>query len=227
MPKFCLFLFAGMLTCLNCFSQNTYPFPQNGNVGIGMTNPQGPLNVKGSSFWGTLKISPSTENAETGIGFSPHTSETDYSNMWFLGVGGWSTGQSFVIGTSVVGSPSLALLTNGNVGIGTTDPKGYKLAVAGSAIAESMTVKLQGSWPDYVFKPAYQLPSLLELKSYIDQNGHLPGIPSEQQVAKDGVNLGEMNKLLLKKVEELTLYLIEQEKRIDQLTNAINGTVHK
>lgn len=103
------------------------------------------------------------------------------------------------------------IFATGNVGIGTTDTKGYKLGVNGSAIATSVTVKLNSAWPDYVFKPSYQLPALADVKSYIDKNQHLPEIPSEQEIAKDGQNLGEMNKLLLKKVEELTLYLIEKE----------------
>jgi hypothetical protein len=64
-----------------------------------------------------------------------------------------------------------------------------------------------------VFKPDYQLPLLTDVKTYIDQNHHLPGISSEAEVAKNGLNLGEMNKLLLKKVEELTLYLIEKDKK--------------
>jgi len=105
------------------------------------------------------------------------------------------------------------LAVNGNVGIGTTDTKGYNLAVNGSVIATSMTVKLYSAWPDYVFKPTYHLPSLTDVKSYIDQNHHLPDMPSGQEVAKDGINLGEMNKLLTKKVEELTLYLIEKDKQ--------------
>jgi hypothetical protein len=74
-----------------------------------------------------------------------------------------------------------------------------------------MTVKAYLSWPDYVFKPSYTLPSLTEVKSYIDQNHHLPEIPSAEQIEKDGLNLGEMNKVLVKKVEELTLYLIEMK----------------
>ncbi len=102
---------------------------------------------------------------------------------------------------------------SGNVGINTTDTKGYKFAVNGSAIATSVTVKLNSQWPDYVFKPTYQLPSLTEVKTYIDQNQHLPEIPSEREIAKDGLNLGEMNKLLMKKVEELTLYAIENEQK--------------
>ncbi|QEC79308.1 hypothetical protein [Mucilaginibacter ginsenosidivorax] len=100
----------------------------------------------------------------------------------------------------------------GNVGVGTIDTKGYKFAVNGNVIATSMTVKLYANWPDYVFKKDYTLPALTDVKTYIDENHHLPEIPSEQEVAKNGINLGEMNKLLLKKVEELTLYLIEKDK---------------
>ena len=96
------------------------------------------------------------------------------------------------------------------------------LAVAGSAVATSFTVKTVANWPDYVFKPEYQLPSLQEVKSYIDQNHHLPEMPSATEVAQDGLNLGEVNKLLAKKVEELTLYLIEQQKINQSLQSQIN-----
>jgi hypothetical protein len=114
-------------------------------------------------------------------------------------------------GTS--GNPILTMFNGGSVAIGTTDPKGYKLAVAGDAIAESMTVDLQANWPDYVFKKDYSLPLLSEVKAYIDQNQHLPGVPTAGQLSKTGINLGEMNALLMKKVEELTLYLIEKDKQ--------------
>ncbi|WEA00653.1 hypothetical protein [Mucilaginibacter sp. SJ] len=92
----------------------------------------------------------------------------------------------------------------------------------GSVIATSVTVRLYGSWADYVFKPTYKLPSLTEVKAYIDQYKHLPEIPSEQEIAKNGQNLGEMNKLLLKKVEALTLYLIENKKQIDELKTQVS-----
>ncbi|WP_114938424.1 hypothetical protein [Mucilaginibacter endophyticus] len=92
----------------------------------------------------------------------------------------------------------------------------YALAVGGKAIAEAVTVQMQSGWSDYVFEKAYQLPSLTEVKTYIDQNKHLPDVPSANEVAKEGIDLGEMNKLLLKKVEELTLYLIEKDKKEKQ-----------
>jgi hypothetical protein len=109
---------------------------------------------------------------------------------------------------------------DGNVGIATTDTKGYTLAVNGTAIATSMTVKLYANWPDYVFKPQYHLPSLTEVKTYIDRNQRLPDMPSEAEVTKNGINLGEMNALLTKKVEELTLYLIQQKEETDKQIKA-------
>jgi hypothetical protein len=105
----------------------------------------------------------------------------------------------------------------GNVAIGRMDAQGYKLAIAGKAIAEEIVVKLQANWPDYVFEPTYQLPSLQELQLYILQHKHLPEMPTAKEVQQDGAKLGEMNILLLKKVEELTLYILQQEARIQKL----------
>jgi len=108
----------------------------------------------------------------------------------------------------------------GNVGVGTTDTQGYKFAVNGTIHSKEVKVDMTG-WPDHVFKKEYRLWPLTEVKRYIDANGHLPEMPSEEQVAKEGLDLGEMNKLLTKKVEELTLYLIEQDKRIQKLERAL------
>ena len=137
--------------------------------------------------------------------------------------------QQTPVGTDVTPAVLPVLITdaNGNIALNTFDTKGYKFAVNGSAIATSMTVKLNSAWPDYVFKKDYQLPSLQEVKTYIDQNQHLPEIPSEEQIAKEGLNLGEMNKLLMKKLEELTLYLIEQDKKIDSQQQQINTLLRK
>lgn len=106
---------------------------------------------------------------------------------------------------------------SGNLGIGTLDPKGYKLAVAGNMIAESIKVKLQNAWPDYVFSKSYLLPTLQETEKHIKENGHLPGIPSANEVKTNGIDLGEMNAKLLQKIEELTLHLIEKDKQITEL----------
>ncbi len=100
---------------------------------------------------------------------------------------------------------------SGSVGIGTINTQGYKLAVAGNIIAEEVKVKLQGQWPDYVFGKDYPLISLTETQKYIQENKHLPEVPSAKEMEKNGINLSEMNMLLLKKIEELTLHLIEQD----------------
>lgn len=101
----------------------------------------------------------------------------------------------------------------GSVGIGTTNPGGYKLAVKGTIHAQGVVVNQTG-WSDYVFKPGYRLPSLREVEAHIQTHGTLPGVPSEAEVAKEGVNLGDMQARLLAKVEELTLHQIAQEKQL-------------
>ena len=112
---------------------------------------------------------------------------------------------------------------NGNIGIGATSiPSEYKLAVGGKIIAEEIKVKLQSSWPDYVFKKEYKLLSVEEVEEYIKKNGHLPKMPSAKEVAKGGFLLGEMNKKLLEKIEELTLYTIDQEKKLGNQNQQIS-----
>jgi hypothetical protein len=77
--------------------------------------------------------------------------------------------------------------------------------------------------PDYVFEKDYPLTSLEELKAYIDQHKHLPEVPSAKEMGENGINLKEMNLLLLKKVEELTLYVIELKKEVDSVKNELNN----
>lgn len=107
--------------------------------------------------------------------------------------------------------------TSGNVSIGTANPYGYKLAVAGKIISEEVVIKLQAAWPDYVFESDYQLMPLAEVAKYIKANKHLPNVPDAAEIKKNGVEVGEMNVILLKKMEEMTLYVIELEKRIKEL----------
>jgi len=109
----------------------------------------------------------------------------------------------------------------GNVGIGTTNPGTYKLAVKGKIRAEE--IKVETSWADYVFNEGYELPTLDEVEKHIREKGHLINIPSAGDVAENGVELGEMNKLLLEKVEELTLYLLEHQKKIRELEKIVKG----
>lgn len=183
----------------------------NGNVGIGTTTPNGKLDIASLTASGKSDV------------LQRYTWLGDLSN-WGLRLEQQfnaplsSIQYNWIMRQGTSTDIPVMSFAGGNVGINTTDNANwnlvnstYKLAVNGSAIATSMTVKLYANWPDYVFKKDYKLASLEEVKAYIDQNQHLPEIPSEQQIAKEGLNLGEMNKLLMKKVEELTLYLIQQK----------------
>jgi hypothetical protein len=217
-----------------------------GNVGIGTTSPAVPLHVSKLMTPGAvtemlrleLRGNNSDELAGEGAAINFYTPITPSPDV--LGAQIYSFRETPVNATSTTSlrfatnnagtvSDKLVISGTGNVGIGTTDNSAwnlasstYKLAVGGSMIATAVTVKLVANWPDYVFKKDYTLPSLTDVKTYIDQNQHLPEIPSAQQMEKDGINLGEMNKLLLKKVEELTLYLIEKDKQLEAQSKKIN-----
>lgn len=111
-------------------------------------------------------------------------------------------------------TPSDAKLTitgAGNVGIGTSNPD-TKLTVKGYVHAEEVRIDLSVPAPDYVFSENYPLMSLAELQTYLTANKHLPEIPAGSDLEKNGIRVAEMNMLLLKKVEELTLYLLEMER---------------
>jgi len=104
----------------------------------------------------------------------------------------------------------------GNVGIGTTSPEA-KLTVKGKIVASEIQVKDVGNIPDYVFKADYQLMPLSHLEEFVKQNRHLPEVPSEKEFKENGMNMAEMNAILLKKIEELTLYVIEQNKDNEEM----------
>ena len=107
------------------------------------------------------------------------------------------------------------------MGIGTAHPNAaYKLDVYGIIHAQKVVVDLLGV-PDYVFNKDYKLRSLSEVETYINEHKHLPGFNSATEIETKGADLGEMNKALLQKVEELTLHMIEQEKRISELENQV------
>ncbi len=109
---------------------------------------------------------------------------------------------------------------NGNIGLGTANPLGWRLAVNGNIRAKE--VKVETSWADFVFEKGYALPSLEEVEAHIKEKGHLKDIPSAAEVSENGIQLGEMNSKLLQKIEELTLYLIQQNKTIEELTKQKN-----
>ena len=110
---------------------------------------------------------------------------------------------------------SMYLNSSGQVSIGTSDPKNYLFAVNGPAVFTKVVVKQYANWPDYVFKKDYQLPPLPTVAQYIRKHNHLPGIPSADSVAKNGIDLGAGQAVLLKKIEELTLYAITQNEQLE------------
>lgn len=112
---------------------------------------------------------------------------------------------------------------NSFLGIGTTSftdgTDTYRLAVKGAIRADR--VKVYTTWADFVFEDNYQLPTLQEVEQHIKQNGHLKDIPSAKEVEQNGIELGEMNKKLLQKVEELTLYVIEMNKELQAVKSQL------
>lgn len=216
-----LFILAGFIICNHCSAQ-TNTFPSSGNVGVGTTSPGSALTIKGGGtgvsiqpgsapYFGTLAFNRESATGaifdSNGFAFQINNGGTD-TNLHFqvwTGGGGLVTNEALVIGS------------NGNVGVGVSDTKGYKMAVAGSMIAESVKVKLQNTWPDYVFAKSYELPSLKSTEQHIKENGHLLGIPSAAEVKASGIDLGEKNAKLLQKIEELTLYMIEKDKQLQKV----------
>lgn len=200
----------------------------NGNIAIGNnTNPQARLHIKaeGTQDAGIL-LEASGTGKSAGIFFTKSA----------VNIGTLDKDQPiafFTAGTDL----KMKITPEGNVGIGVASPL-YKLHVAGNAKFDNQVFidagglyvngevkakKFHASinpFPDFVFEPGYKLLSINEVESFINQNGHLPGVPNAAHVEQNGIELGEMNALLLQKIEELTLYIIAQDKKIQALENA-------
>lgn len=123
-------------------------------------------------------------------------------------------------GGNLVHIPEFTIKTDGNVGIGTLKPDS-KLTVKGDIHAEEVKVDLSVPGPDYVFEEGYDLPSLESIQGFIRENKHLPEVPSAAEMEAEGIDLGVMNMILLKKVEELTLHLIEQNSAVNELKQVV------
>ncbi len=121
------------------------------------------------------------------------------------------------------GEHRMLITENGNVGIGTTSvPNDYKLAVYGKILSEEVVVLLHENWPDFVFEKNYILTPLAEVEDYLIKHKHLPNVPTATEVAKNGIALGETQAMLLQKIEELTLYMIELSKKNEELQKEVN-----
>ncbi len=165
-----------------------------GLVGIGTTTPSDKLHIKSGIENDALKVEVGDDT------------KLRVNKNGSVSVGTDSEGPAdglYVSNVMTVGTPQI--------------PLGYKVAVAGKIIAEEVDVQLQQDWPDYVFAEDYKLKSLAEIKNFVEENQHLPDVPSADEVKENGIKLGEMNAILLQKIEELTLYMIELEKKNNDL----------
>jgi hypothetical protein len=171
----------------------------NGYVGIGTKTPTAQLHATG-----TVRLAGLTnDSTKTRVLVSDTSGNLFYRNASSIS-GPWQ----HVSGVVYDSADAIA--------IGTSNPQGYKLAVNGTAIFTKVKVKTAGTWPDYVFKNGYAPPDLKALEAYLHTYHHLPGIASEAEVQQNGIDVGDQQTAMLKKVEELTLYLIEQNKQLTE-----------
>lgn len=209
-----------------------------GNIGIGTTNPLAKLHLIGPDNAGS-SIYLESKNPNSGIRIK-QTGQTGWTGnaftlalqhgAWFGSTGPFNQGiymdENIGLRFFTGNSEKIRVLNNGNVGIGTTNPT-EKLTVKGKILCSEVEVVDISTIPDYVFqkyytgtsklKEDYQMPTLEEVEAFTKANHHLPEVPSAKEIKEEGMQLKEMTTLLLQKVEELTLYTIEQEKRIKAL----------
>ncbi len=204
-----------------------------GNVGIGRIAGNYRLELdnstggdaaffKSGSYAGSIAATDTTIELVTAYGNLFSTPSTPAKNLVLVPPTSFifAPAGSVGIGTH---DPTAKLHVLGNAMIGSGTPaSGYQLSVNGKIISEEIKVQLDGNWPDYVFQKNYTLPTLPDLEKFINLNHHLPNIPAASEVEKDGISLGDMQKRVLEKVEELTLYVIELNKQNEELRNQIN-----
>ncbi|WP_281232406.1 hypothetical protein [Flavobacterium gelatinilyticum] len=184
----------------------------NGLIGINSLSPLNTFEVK----------VPTSTGSSSSDGISIHDGAT---NRLGINIGVNSQNENSYLQAVKGGVGPKNIIINpvgGNVGIGTTTTGTHKLAVEGSIGAREVKVTATG-WSDFVFKKEYELPTLTEVEKHIAEKGHLKDIPSEEEVLKNGINLGEMNSKLLQKIEELTLYSIQQNKKIEEQAKEIES----
>ncbi len=190
-----------------------------GKVGIGTQDPTQKLQVKGQ-----VLVGQNIGNA-SGLYIKSEAGNTHYN--WKISTQekvdtGFEISSSTTVGGTTFNSPAFVILQNGNIGIGTVSPT-EKLTIKGGLIASKINVKAPENIPDYVFEEDYNLLPLEEVEAYYKVNKHLPGILSEKEIKKSGkVDMGDMQMKLLEKIEELTIYVVEQQKEINAMQKEIN-----
>lgn len=180
--------------------------PNGGNVGIGVTAPEAKLHTSGD------RVMFTRSGGEHHLLFGDESAR--YFSLYTPEGAARATLKNYTNNIDII-----TFLQDGNVGIGTDAPQ-EKLSVNGRVRAKEIKVET-ANWPDYVFADDYQQQTLPELEQFIKKNKHLPEVPSAKEAEQNGVALGEMNKILLKKIEELTLHLIEKDKTLTELTKRV------
>lgn len=218
----------GYFTLWRTGINEVFTVDNNGNTGIGTLYPRGKFDVNGP---GDIYLNSDPINGAAQsiflpghIYIGPHHPSADVAFLQARRHDDSGT-TSLRIRTFSNGSltDAMHIEGNGHIGIGTNYPDA-KLSVKGQVHAQEAKVDLNGAVaPDYVFNKDYKLLSLEEIKSYIETNKHLPEVPSAKEMEDKGINVGAMNLLLLKKVEELTLYIITQQEQIDELKNELTS----
>jgi hypothetical protein len=200
---------------------------EGGNIGIGIFPPQARLHVRGSTGIDEIAINSGVIGESATIQFyNTLSSGIIRKGVVYLdgedlkiGTNSGNVNGRFIIRTD--GADRMFVDEAGNVSIATTTTAaGYKLHVGGKAICEELKVQLVTNWPDYVFNNTYKLRTIDELNNFIKQNKHLPGIPSANEIESNGMEVGDMQKRMIEKIEELTLYIILLKKEIDELKSS-------
>ncbi|GGH61904.1 hypothetical protein HNQ91_001159 [Filimonas zeae] len=213
-----------------------------GNIGLGTTTPVTKLHINqgkavitsSESTYGQLQVlNPLDGEAAIVIGANGTgmvSSRTTYARQWQIGIGSYNSGiNNLVITNPTTLDKGFVFSYEGKMGIGANVfPAGepYRLYVEGGIRTRKIKVD-QAAWADYVFDSSYQLRPLQQVEAFIKTNKHLPEVPSAEAVKKEGTDVADTQALLLKKIEELTLYIIEQEKRLKSVEQELSDIKKK
>ncbi len=234
-----IFLYIVLSALANSVVAQANTFPATGNVGVGTSSPTRKLEVVGRTRLSFLEVRSAGDSlidiapllgsndrestlrlAATFDNYPNDTNPRFVANI-HAGFNGGVWGTEYmtfgVAGAGDAGNPPIERMrinAAGNVGIGTNTPD-HKLEVNGTIRAKEVVVET--GWSDFVFEDGYKLRSLHDVETHIEKHGHLPDVPSAVTVASKGLSLGETQKIMMQKIEELTLYMIEKDKEVAEL----------